>query len=287
VFSAPLLALATALIVNLFSGFVFAVTSANAFAQGPAYHITTACYVLYMLYSFWGVWKYKKGKPRRQYYPYLVVPMLPIAAGIIQIALNIHELLVWPVSAIGLLAIQLYLLSEKINIDHLTGLYNRRYLDDVIRDLLSLNRSGGGSGGGKKFAAIMLDMDHFKQINDQFGHVEGDHAIIIAANLLRRSVRNDDFVARYGGDEFVILLTRCSDSTPARVIRRIRDAARKFNSEHSLPYAIEFSIGYKIYSNFYGLTARHIYAAIDAMMYRDKQNKLSVKNSVSVGTLDI
>jgi diguanylate cyclase (GGDEF)-like protein len=183
---------------------------------------------------------------------------------------------VWPSVAIGLLVMQMYSLNEKINVDHMTGLYNRKYLDGYVEDMLQMGRINYSSKTKKKFAALMLDIDDFKTINDTFGHVEGDNAIKVAADILNRSVRKGDFVSRYGGDEFLIILNQCSVNTPRRVINRIKENVDRYNEEHDLPYRIEFSVGYKVFSNMSGLTAKEIFSSIDDLMYKNKQrNKIT------------
>lgn len=84
--------------------------------------------------------------------------------------------------------------------DSLTGLGNRRYLTDVIEERLKVLRSDGPS-----FSILQLDLDHFKDINDTLGHAAGDAMLRHVANILRSAVRPEDFVARVGGDEFVIV----------------------------------------------------------------------------------
>jgi len=168
------------------------------------------------------------------------------------------------------------MLGEKANLDHLTGLYNRKYLDDYVEDMLQTSRAGYARTN-RNFAALMLDIDGFKNINDSFGHVEGDRAIAAAASLLKKSVRKGDFVARYGGDEFLVILDQCAAGTPKRVIRRIRDHLNKFNSENVKPYQLEVSIGFKMFSAADGLTAKEVFTRIDELMYQNKQSKASDK----------
>ncbi len=85
--------------------------------------------------------------------------------------------------------------------DQLTGLGNRRYLSEKFEELSRLRREKGG-----ELAALHIDLDRFKQINDTIGHAAGDHVLMDVAERIRRNVRGQDVVARIGGDEFVILL---------------------------------------------------------------------------------
>ena len=85
--------------------------------------------------------------------------------------------------------------------DRLTGLYNRGHLDRALNAAME-----SSARDGQPLALAILDIDHFKQINDHYGHALGDRALIEVANLLARAMRRTDMVARYGGEEFVILM---------------------------------------------------------------------------------
>jgi diguanylate cyclase (GGDEF)-like protein len=274
--SLPFLILIVSLLINFGNGSIFEITDGNLYQRGPLFHIVTVCTYPYIIYSVFVIIRNKKNFQKNELYPYLLTPILPMAAGIIQLAFEIDVLIVWPSVAIGLMVMQLYSLNEKINVDHMTGLYNRKYLDGYVEDILQMGRLNYSSKSKKKFAALMLDIDNFKKINDTLGHVEGDNAIKTAAEILNRSVRKGDFVSRYGGDEFLIILNQCSMNTPRRVIGRIKDNTQRYNEEHELPYKLEFSVGYKVFSNMTGLTAKEIFSSIDELMYKNKHSKAFV-----------
>ena len=274
VLSIPLFFLIVMLLTNYANGKIYMVTENNTYQRGEWFHITSVCAYSYVLYTIIHILKNRKQFSKNEYYPYLIFPLLPMVVGIIQLAFSLDVLIVWPSTAISILIMQLYVLDEKMNLDHLTGLYNRKYLDGLIEDMLQFNRINYGSKRKKSFAALMLDIDNFKSINDWYGHVEGDNAIVHAADILKGSVRKNDFVSRFGGDEFLIILDHCVQDTPDRVIKRIKDNVRRFNNEHKLPYKIDFSIGYRIFDNPIGLTSKHIISSIDDLMYINKQSKL-------------
>jgi diguanylate cyclase (GGDEF)-like protein/PAS domain S-box-containing protein len=93
------------------------------------------------------------------------------------------------------------LLQEQANRDPLTGLYNRRYLYETLpRELSRAEREGS------PLAVIMLDLDHFKQINDTYGHAAGDEVLVELAALLKQGSRNCDLICRYGGEEFLVAM---------------------------------------------------------------------------------
>src|SRR5699024_2186500 len=89
--------------------------------------------------------------------------------------------------------------------DPLTGLFNRRYLDETLRRELAR-----AVRGNKPLAVVMLDLDHFKRINDEHGHDAGDAVLRAVAQQLKASVRASDVACRYGGEEFALILPDCS-----------------------------------------------------------------------------
>jgi diguanylate cyclase (GGDEF)-like protein/PAS domain S-box-containing protein len=97
--------------------------------------------------------------------------------------------------------------------DPLTGCYNRRFLADVEASLASASGSWG---------AVVIDIDHFKEINDRFGHDVGDQMLVRTARFLLREVRADDVLVRLGGDEFLLVLAAADARTTGQVARRLR-----------------------------------------------------------------
>ncbi|MEI7543205.1 MAG: diguanylate cyclase [Mycobacteriaceae bacterium] len=102
--------------------------------------------------------------------------------------------------------------------DTLTGVWNRRHGENLLADDLSARRPG------QALSLLMLDIDHFKAINDTFGHQAGDHVLIEIASRVRRSLRGNDVVSRWGGEEFVVLLRDCALPDALAVAEEIRAA---------------------------------------------------------------
>lgn len=103
--------------------------------------------------------------------------------------------------------------------DHLTGLNNRRSFIELASPFWS-----AAERGERPLSLVMMDIDHFKQVNDQYGHKTGDDVLVVVANLLREYGRPSDIVARWGGEEFVILLAETDISQAAGYAERLRQA---------------------------------------------------------------
>jgi len=117
------------------------------------------------------------------------------------------------------MAKELRRLSER---DPLTGLYNRRRLDEeIVRQLAILQRHH------RAFAVLMIELDCFKEVNDTAGHAAGDALLVEVAHSLRRQLRTADYVARFGGDEFVVLLPDVDEGSATAVANKVLDAVRE------------------------------------------------------------
>jgi diguanylate cyclase (GGDEF)-like protein len=118
-------------------------------------------------------------------------------------------------------------LKELSNKDHLTGLYNRRFFAEESTRAISLSNRNNTS-----LSVVMMDIDKFKNINDTYGHNCGDLVIVAVANLLKKTVRMSDIPARFGGEEFVLLL---HETTPQNAFN-IAENLRKEIEKIELPY---------------------------------------------------
>jgi len=120
---------------------------------------------------------------------------------------------------------QLYKLSVK---DALTGLFNRRYAIDLMNKYLGNNRERM-----QKWTVIMIDIDHFKQVNDTYGHVVGDELLKAMAQEAEKIVRPSDLVARFGGEEFICALTRVEPELAEHIAERLRKQLKMVTIEVS------------------------------------------------------
>jgi two-component system, cell cycle response regulator len=119
------------------------------------------------------------------------------------------------------------LLSKKALLDGLTGLWNRIYFESRLAGALAERRESPGT-----FSCLMIDMDHFKQINDTHGHLFGDEVLRGVGRILTDCCRDEDVACRYGGEEFVVLVGKASAEHAARLAERIRGRVQEHGFVH-------------------------------------------------------
>jgi len=120
-------------------------------------------------------------------------------------------------------------LVSEVDYDALTGIYNRRFFDKSLKRIIkSLSRSGS------MLSLLLIDIDHFKNFNDTYGHIEGDKCLVTIAEVLANSVRrDDDYVARYGGEEFVAVLPNTDEEGARRVAENMHENLQKCKIPHT------------------------------------------------------
>lgn len=158
-------------------------------------------------------------------------------------------------------------LYEKATRDPLTGLYNRGYLEESLRREISRARRNNQSLG-----VMMIDFDHFKHINDTFGHAAGDEALRAVAGYMSTFSRNEDILCRYGGEEFVLVMTAASVSTmkdrAAALRLGVQNLEIEWNDQVIGP--ITLSIGIALFPE-HGTTGLSVLKAADNALYRAKE----------------
>ena len=152
--------------------------------------------------------------------------------------------------------------------DELTGLYNRRGFFDTVQQA-KMNSSFSGKEGLIGY----IDMDNLKQVNDIFGHKDGDFALISIANTLRKSFPKGTIIARIGGDEYAIFTPDMTGTSMKNILDSLDYYQERVNEQSKKPYYIEFSYGFNslIVNDLLDIEAEMIVA--DEELYKNKKNK--------------
>ena len=148
--------------------------------------------------------------------------------------------------------------------DELTGLFNRR----AMLDLMALEHRRS-LRSGRPMLLAQLDIDHFKPINDQHGHATGDRALQAFAGTVRASVRDTDVLARWGGEEFVLMLTDTSAAHARELLERIRQAVQALEIAHSAG-SLQLTVSIGLAQHLPGDTVEHTLERADQALYRAK-----------------
>ena len=152
------------------------------------------------------------------------------------------------------------------NLDELTLLSNRRGFEALAQHALNVCKRLG-----KPAALLFFDLNDFKQVNDLFGHAEGDHALVTFADVLRHAFRESDVIGRLGGDEFVAVLTDSSLVESEKLTQRLQNLLDARNAEDRRGYDIRCSVGRVAYDVDRHNTISALLAEADTAMYADKQ----------------
>ncbi|WP_109482321.1 sensor domain-containing diguanylate cyclase [Paraburkholderia sp. C35] len=152
--------------------------------------------------------------------------------------------------------------------DELTGLSNRRGFEALAQHAIKLCKRAS-----KPASLLFFDLNGFKQINDVYGHAEGDRALIAFATVLRTALRDSDVIGRMGGDEFVVLLTDSDADGTLQTIARLRDQLELHNQVAKTPYQLHCSVGTATYTPDSTLTINDLVAQADGAMYANKRSQ--------------
>lgn len=148
--------------------------------------------------------------------------------------------------------------------DVLTGLYNRRFMQDRLED--SVKRF---ERYGERFTIVLIDLDHFKRVNDQYGHKVGDQALTAFASAAGMVLRDTDTIARWGGEEFIFLLPNTSAHKAVVALERLRMTLANCSVSENVPsLRVKFSSGIAVHENVAALN--HTLERADRALYQAK-----------------
>jgi diguanylate cyclase (GGDEF)-like protein len=189
--------------------------------------------------------------------------------------------LIWPCFVGALLYVYFFIMQTDSKIDALTGLGNRNSFNEFVNKFstgaacphpkYSERRFSKRRKSFESYSITMIDMDHFKAINDTLGHLEGDNALRDMAGIIKSCIRDNDFAARYGGDEFILVTGSGYDIT--FLLGRIQAAIDDLNAKNVRPYKLQISYGYDVYNTNSGISITDFLKHVDSLMYKHKNER--------------
>lgn len=249
-----------------FTGFMYVIDEHNQRVMN------SGVYIVYFLNFFMLVsavvlfFRHREQIDKRTRIAFLSFPVLPCTAAALQILFP-EILLVWNSVALSLVFFFYFIEFQDFNKDFLTGLPSRRQGDDWIERKMKKATTDG------RFGLIMIDMDGFKEINDSYGHGEGDFALNLFSTILLKSLKQKDKAVRFAGDEFLIIVDSYEPEVFEAIISRLNRNLDHFNEKKVKPYNLSFSAGYAVYTAGKYLNSRQLINEADRRMYEVKQRK--------------
>ena len=253
------------------NGWIFYFTQENIYQRGPLVHLTFFIDTVYLV-ACTCILVHEYFNPnairhKNEYLSLLHVPIPIFIGSLLQILFDDLPI-VWIASALSLMVIYIKDQNQYSCRDALTNLYNRRQTDAQLSWELSRKRPEGDY-----LIVSIIDIDSFKKINDTYGHLIGDEALVLVAQMLQDNFRKTDFIGRYGGDEFLLIGHTKKKNDANTIFRRFKKTLDAMNFSGSLPYNLSASIGYVVCEPNTHLTVDEVLAQADAKMYEVKSRR--------------
>lgn len=258
----PPVLLVLLLLVNLVFPLVFQIDGSNVYHRALLSPLYFLCTIYYCITSMVMVHRFSRNSGVVQFFP-IHIFFIPVLLGFAIQFFFFGVSIAWPMVIIGIVGIFMSLQNSLAYVDSLTKLNNRAYFDHLISE--TINKAH------RKVGIIMGDIDHFKRINDDFGHSEGDRALIDYASILRRTITDRGIAVRYAGDEFIIIQNTDDEWQISQTVKKLYALCDKYNETGDKPYELTASAGCGIYDPD-SETFDEFIKRIDKLMFEQKAN---------------
>lgn len=255
----PLIIATILIIINLLgTGIILDISKENVYTRGPMNFILYIFVFVYYIESIYTVHKAKYDSILVEFFPiyYFIIPCM-IGTMIQGFFFGVST--IWLCVAITFIIVYIEIQISISFIDDLSGLYNRKYMNHYLNKLQN--------DKPKHVYGFLMDINDFKAINDTYGHLKGDYALIQFGKILQHSIDKDSVAIRMGGDEFVIFAKLKSDEEALALKKQIKYNVRQFNLKSKEPFHLSFSIGIAKYN---GKNIDAFLSAMDDSMYEAK-----------------
>lgn len=251
-------------ITTLMNNKFFYFNNQNQYQRGPWFYQPLIIYGVFYLYSLYLPINNRNNISKKYFYA-MITFLLPAIIGIVLQSLFYGLALIYSSISISILIVYLSIQNKDIENDYLTGLYNRMQLDRYLHDKIKNSLSN------KIWAAIMIDIDNFKKINDTYGHVVGDNAIIKTSQIIKNCFLADDMVARFGGDEFVVIVNLKHKEDLNKIVIRLNKKFLEYNESNQDPFNLTVSTGSALFEMDKYANSDEFIDYIDKLMYENKK----------------
>lgn len=251
-------------LVTPFFGGIFTVDAGSMYHRGPLFPLAIATVYVYFCAGLVQMVRYRRNTVREDALPLFVFGSFSLLGGIGQ-ALLFHSQLMWSSAAFSMVIVYSFLQQRMVHLDQMTGTWTRSSVEQYLNE----RRERPGDAG---FGVILFDMDELKQVNDRFGHLEGDRALRQAVQLIRVVVSKLDVIARFGGDEFLIVIDCREQAELDHLVQRIQACFAEYNRQSGLAYRLDCSIGAAMYDAGY-TSIEQFLNHVDNLMYEQKRRK--------------
>ncbi len=266
----PVAVILTISIINLFTKWIFYIDANNIFIKGQYYGIMVS--LLWIMLSIPSVIAIHKAiiEPlsyrRREYIIEALYILPPLIGWILQYYLNLTPIM-WMLAVASMLLNFLEIQGMQISLDALTGINNRRTFNRYIETFV------GNPKQKESLYLLIIDVNDFKLINDTYGHVAGDDALVSFASILKKICgQYHCFLARYGGDEFAVICIDTDEKQINDIIVSINSEIELINNLNEKQYKLSCSIGCSILRSFEAADINKLISDADRDMYAHKNN---------------
>lgn len=266
-------------ILTLFFGGYYNIDAQNIYHRGPLYLISPIMSSSVLLAACIMTIASRKKINRDHFSSLLFFAALPFLGILIQAFVYGYSLTLICVVP-SLIIVYLNVQSQTIHTDYLTGANNRKGLEKYLKDKIDT------SSPSRTFSAIMLDLDDFKYINDTFGHDTGDTVLRVATKVFRSCIRSRDYIARFGGDEFYIVLDISNQADLETAVQRINNSIAHYNLTTDTVFKLGVSMGYAVYNFEEHLSVEQFQKKVDKMMYKNKREKQTLMGNANSHSSD-
>jgi len=250
-------------VVSVFRNIYFFLDEYNTYHRGKYIAILMILCLIYVFATSVLLFLNRKRLNFKEFFSLFLFGLFPTVGAAVQLFMP-RGVLIWTCTTLSILMLYINVQNDQLRTDYLTGLYNRRYLDHYLSVKVKTRDN-------RLLAGLMIDLDSFKKINDEYGHDSGDQALRNVSRILRQTFRRQDFISRYGGDEFVVVMEIQEPCELKEILERLRENIEMFNRRNIVPYKIGLTIGCDCFDRKEGLTASSFLTRIDRLMYLNKQ----------------